>query len=260
MYFKMFRKSLSMNLSVLSLSRIQFFLFIISIIIFDLTLPLLMLLVYNASNGFPGWSFNEYLIFYGSFLIVMGLVQFLFINMLNRISSLVKRGSLDLLMTRPLRLITFLSISFPNFAGLIEVIIGVSIMVYGIIGAGVSFSIISLGFFLFFVILGVCFFYSLIVILSALTIIFVDISSIFHLLHTLSDVARYPLSVYGSTMKFIFSFIIPFGVMSFYPSQALLGGLTIINILGVFASVALFLGFSLFLWNQTIKRYVSVGG
>ena len=76
----------------------------------------------------------------------------------------------------------------------------------------------------------------------------------------LIDFARYPLNIYGVGWRFVLSFVIPVAIGSFYPVDALLRGMSLLNVLILCAPVAVLLVLAVTVWNTSIKRYKSAGG
>ena len=60
--------------------------------------------------------------------------------------------------------------------------------------------------------------------------------------------------------KFIFTFLIPVAVVSFYPASALLGALDIIKLFEIIIPIGIFMILSIVIWNVSIKKYTSAGG
>jgi len=74
---------------------------------------------------------------------------------------------------------------------------------------------------------------------------------------------RYPLSIYPRAIQFIFAIVLPYGFISFYPVQVLLGRQD-----GIFAGVAIWLspvaavlliGVTVLCWNVISRGYESAG-
>ena len=71
---------------------------------------------------------------------------------------------------------------------------------------------------------------------------------------------RYPLSIYNSFIRFLLSWIIPFGFASFYPTVRLLGRQEFrAYALLVPVVAAAFLVLALFVWSRGVRQYASTG-
>jgi ABC-2 type transport system permease protein len=71
---------------------------------------------------------------------------------------------------------------------------------------------------------------------------------------------RYPLDIYNPLIRFLLSWIIPFGFAAFYPSAKLLGHTEYDGVflaLPVVASVSVIL--AILLWNRGVRNYSSTG-
>ena len=71
---------------------------------------------------------------------------------------------------------------------------------------------------------------------------------------------RYPLSIYSELIRFLLSWIIPFGFASFYPSVRLLGRAELRNYAPLVPVVtAVFMALALLVWSRGVRHYASTG-
>jgi ABC-2 type transport system permease protein len=71
---------------------------------------------------------------------------------------------------------------------------------------------------------------------------------------------RYPLDIYNPFIRFLLSWVIPFGFAAFYPSTELLGHFEYrwyVALLPLLTAV--FLAASVMLWNRGVRNYSSTG-
>ena len=73
------------------------------------------------------------------------------------------------------------------------------------------------------------------------------------------EMAKYPLGIYRETMKIIFTYVIPFGVVNYYPLMFLLGKSD--KVLHAISPLigSLFIIPCLIIWEFGVKRYKSTG-
>jgi len=144
--------------------------------------------------------------------------------------------------------------------GLGQVLVGLFLMVFSILKMGISLLSINTVVFLFMILLGMLFTYSVVVIIGALAFVFVKSFSLFTLFTSLMDMARYPSTIYEYGMKFFVSFVIPVSVASTMPALALITGLGFWEVVYVTLPVLGFFVFSLLFWGYAMKKYSSAGG
>jgi len=114
--------------------------------------------------------------------------------------------------------------------------------------------------YIFLILVAFIFLYAAFVLMSAMAFLFVKSFGLFDLFFKIIDVARYPLNIYEGGMRFIFTFLIPIGIVSFYPASSLLKGFSFVVFMEILVPVILFLIFSLIMWNKAIRKYTSAGG
>ena len=103
-------------------------------------------------------------------------------------------------------------------------------------------------------------YYSIIVMISALSFLVVKSWGIFSLLWRSMDFIRYPLDIYSLPLRYLFTFFLPLGLASFYPAKALLGEISWLFVGEMVLVVGVFFGLSLVLWHFAMKKYNSAGG
>ncbi|MFH1209842.1 MAG: ABC-2 family transporter protein [archaeon] len=259
-YLRLFNKTFALELSSEMAYKTNFLIKSLALITADLIGPLVTLLIYNNSSGIPGWSFEEFLLFQGTFVFIMGLSHFSLIMLPYRVIDNVREGTFDKVLIKPYNPLLYLSFTSVDLEGLAEVFAGLFLIVYSFIKLNlILFSFNSL-FYIFLVVIGFIFLYSVFVLMSALAFLFVKSFGLFDLFFKIMDVGRYPITIYEGGMRFLFTFIIPIGIVSFYPASVLIRGLNLLTVIEIIIPISLFLIFSIWMWNRAIKKYTSAGG
>jgi ABC-2 type transport system permease protein len=71
---------------------------------------------------------------------------------------------------------------------------------------------------------------------------------------------RYPLDIYGEFIRFVLSWVVPFGFASFYPTAALLGKQAYQVYAWLLPVVtAAFVAAALLVWKRGVRNYSSTG-
>jgi ABC-2 type transport system permease protein len=165
-----------------------------------------------------GWDFPELTFIYGLGLLSHGIMVVLFINTWF-IDNMVINGGFDRLLLRPMNVFFQLIASYFNFIGFIDLIPGTIIFIYGCQLVHFDWTIINI-FKLALVIIGG------VLIRAAL---FISLGSMAFwtkrnaalrgfALSILERTTMYPLNIYPYLIQVLFTFIIPIGFISFYPS------------------------------------------
>lgn len=259
-YLKLWVKTFALELSSDMAYKGNFIVKSLGLILADLIGPIVMLLIYANSLGIPGWGFEEFILFQGTFILVMGLSHaFLFIFPFQVIEN-VRHGTFDKFLVKPFNTMLYLTFSSIDIEGFAEVFVGLVLIIWAFIKLNLIILSFNTLLYLFMIVIAFIFMYSLMVLISSLSFLFVKSLGLFDLLFKLTDVSRYPMNIYGFEMRLIFTFILPVAVISFYPASALLGTLNILNLALISMPVTAFLIFSIIMWNLAMKKYTSSGG
>lgn len=165
-----------------------------------------------------GWDFPELAFIYGLGLLSHGLVVVLFINTW-AMDNMVIQGAFDRLLLRPMNVFFQLIASYFNFIGLIDLIPGTIIFLYGCHLIGFDWTIANIGKLLLVLAGGVMIRAALFISLG--TIAFWtkrNASMVGFALIMLERATMYPLTIYPYLIQVLFTFIIPIGFISFYPA------------------------------------------
>lgn len=259
-YLKLWKNTFSLELSSDMAYKANFIIKSFALVVADLIGPLIIMLIYRSSSGVPGWSFEEFLLFQGTFIFVVGMSHSFFFLIPFQAIENIREGTFDKIMIKPFNPLLYLTFSSVDIEGFAEVITGLALMVWAFVKLEIILISLNTLAYMILMLLALLFLYSLMVLISSFAFLFVKSLGLFDLLFKILDVGRYPMNVYGFEMRLIFTFILPVAIISFYPASALLGTLGIANILEIFLPVIAFFGFSIFLWNLAIKKYTSAGG
>jgi ABC-2 type transport system permease protein len=70
---------------------------------------------------------------------------------------------------------------------------------------------------------------------------------------------KYPITIFPQAIKGIATFVIPVGMIGFFPASALLGRLEPVTLFAVLPCV-LFMFFGIWIYQKMVKLYEGVGG
>jgi len=238
--------------------RLNFVLSMVITFCFNAFFPLVTLLVYRAGASFPGWNIYEVLLMQSVFTLSNGLAQIMFSGVLWTTMQHIREGSFEIVLLRPVNPLFFLIASNfdPGSAGLI-------------IGGGVLFAfslahtgIVSLAAVPQFLLLfagGFAVMAGLQMIMAATSFKWVGNSRIPEIFDSIMTFGKYPVTIFPQAVKSIATFIIPVGMIGFFPASALLGRLEPAALFAVLPCV-LFMFFGIWLYQYMIKLYEGVGG
>jgi ABC-2 type transport system permease protein len=235
-----------------------FFILLASIFLGDLIIPVVSTIIYSVSAGIPGWSIYEFIMFQGTLIIVIGLWHCLFAGFLGEIIHSIDQGTFEKILLKPFPSLALVTANNFDADGIAEVVAGIAIVTYALFH--LQFSWIFFIPYLFLILLGVFFEYSLTVIAGALAFTYVKTWRLFELINLVEKFVRYPLDIYGGGMRFFLTFLMPAALASYYPAAILLQKISLASIFILVIPVTLFFGLALLIWHFSIRKYSSAGG
>ncbi|MBW4486661.1 MAG: ABC transporter permease [Trichocoleus desertorum ATA4-8-CV12] len=214
-----------------------------------------LFLFYRTGYTFEGWSWAEALVVLGVFTVFQGFSSTFLGPNLNHIVQHVQQGTLDFVLLKPINSQFWLSTRTVSPWGLPDVVFGCLVIGYAGQQLGIGLSAYLLG--AVPLLFGFISLYSLWFMLGATSIWFVKIYNVTEVLRGLLEAGRYPMVAYPVAYRFFFTFIVPVAFLTTIPSEALLGRVELVWLLGAgLLAVALFLASRLF-WQFALRFYTS---
>lgn len=227
----------------------------------DFTFGFLQYIVFfTAATSIAGWSNDEILTLYAVFMCIFSLHFILLYPNLIEMGEMVNRGSLDLLLTKPVNsqlLLSFKRISLEELGSLAAS----AVLLLWLAWRGVIvFSSLNLFIFTAAMLVSMTLVYSLFMILMSLAVRLEKLENMSQLMWSLFSFCRYPMDIYPGWLKHLFYSLFPIAFVSTVPASAILGRLDLqIGMLGIIIALIAIAGSS-WLWRQTIRAYTSAGG
>ena len=185
----------------------------------------ILLLYFMVSNYQPlsGWSFPQLAFLYGLGDLSHGLMMVFSVQNW-WIETYVVQGEFDRMLLRPLNVFFQFSVTYINFIGLMDVLVGGTIFIY-------SCHLINLNWSLYNIIKIVLIVIGAALIRSSIFTIFCSVAfwtkrsqSMFQLLNDFMErTTLYPMSIYPYFVQLMLTLIVPIAFISFYPSCEFLG-------------------------------------
>ena len=217
-------------------------------------------LIFRRAPLIHGWSFDEILFLYGFGLLPLSLFNLLSINLYYFSEIYIVQGKFDRVLLRPVH--TLVQILFEQFRveALGDAVLGIAIVAVTAPKIGVS---LGPGFWLFTLvatILGATLYLAIFLALTAVSFWMEDRVGIIPPVYNMMAFGRYPLDIYGTPIRILLSWVIPFGFAAFYPVAFLLGkeGATVFAWLLPVVTAA-FLALAIVVWNRGTRNYSSTG-
>lgn len=216
-YFKIIAQDIKSKMSY----RADFIISMIGMIATNLAGAVSFWIIFQNFPTVQGWNFYEMIFLYGFSLISATPAQCMFDNNWD-LRYKVFSGDFIKYCVRPINIFFYYMSEIFDVKGLGQFAFGIASVVFAWIKLELPVSVLSI---LLFVVAAVSASLFVIAILNvAACTCFWIMNSFFalSLSNTLRDYAKYPITIFNPILRFLFTFIIPIGFMSFYPSQIFL--------------------------------------
>jgi ABC-2 type transport system permease protein len=184
-----------------------------------------ILLLFGYTDEVRGWSRADVILLVGIFQIVTGLISAFVAPNLNRMTTYITEGELDVVLVRPVSSQFYLTSRWINVAELSNVVTGVLVLVLGLVQSGASPHALEV---LQAVVLAACGLVLLVCVWSALSFLafwLQSVSPIAYIYLNIVEAGRYPLVFYPTAVRAFLTFAFPVAFASTFPAQALAGDL-----------------------------------
>jgi ABC-2 type transport system permease protein len=222
-----------------------------------MTLVPLRVVFSGERTSVAGWSYPEALVVLGWFTLLRAVLEGAINPSLLAVVDHIRKGTLDFVLLKPADAQFLVSTSRFEPWRIVDALAALGIFVYAFHALGrapsLAHAVLALGM----VLLSALVLYSIWILAISAAFYVVRIDNLSYLFTSIFDAARWPVSVFQGTLRFVFTFIIPLALMTTFPAMALLGklgpGLALASALGAatFATVARAV------WTGALARYTS---
>jgi ABC-2 type transport system permease protein len=219
-----------------------------------------LLVLFTKIPRLAGWRFEEVLFLYGFSLIPYGLFNVVSLNLYEFGNNYIIEGKFDRVLLRPISSLFQVIFEAFRIESLHEVATGLVVVWLAARRMGLEWGALDVALLLVYGVCGAVIYVSVFLMLTSVSFWFEDRVGIIPPVWNMIAFGRYPLSIYSGFIRFVLSWIIPFGFASFYPTVRLLGRAeyrTLSLLVPVVA--AAFLGLALLVWNRGVRQYASTG-
>jgi ABC-2 type transport system permease protein len=222
---------------------------------------LYVILVYRAGKTIAGYTPDMVLLYVGCFVLVTAFYVLLFMDNFYAIPGMIRDGSLDLLIAKPVSLQFIVTLRKLNFALPIPNLIGgTAMVVVAWTRLGIPVTPLRIGIFAAAIAGGVALAYSVFLFPQVLAFWTVKNQAIIDIADRCWDFNNMPMAIYGKWFRRFGLFVIPVFALTNFPAMYLLGRIKPLYVVWAALSPILFFVLVRALWQVGIKKYGSAGG
>jgi ABC-2 type transport system permease protein len=223
---------------------------------FVLTLFFLMF-IFQRTRVLQGYSFEQAVLFYMVFTIVDTSAQIVF-REVYRFRWLVSSGALDTVLLKPYHPFMRVLVGGVDILDVFLLIPYLGYTFYLVFHIGTTpLQLVGFGMLL---INALWISTSFHIIVLAFGILSTEVDHSIMIYRDITSLGRFPLDIYKEPFKSIFTFVVPVGVMTAFPPQALFGLLSPIGYISAFVLSSILFLVAMRFWKYALEKYQSWGG
>jgi ABC-2 type transport system permease protein len=214
-----------------------------------------------------GWGKYEFFLFLSTTLIINSLVQAFFMTNADEFGELIRTGSLDFALLKPIDTQFLVSLRRIEWSSLGNCLVGLALMAYSLWRLEHVPGLVQIVLYPFYVACGVVILYSLMFAMAATSVWLGRNQTLFDFWFYITNFSRYPMEIYdgpfGRVLRWFFTFIIPVLVVVNVPARLLVRPFTpqlyggwLLPVFAVFATVLSLAG-SRWIFNRALLSYRS---
>src|SRR3954470_1937451 len=214
--------------------------------------------IYQHTDHIGDWSKWEVVLLMGASHLIQQIFQAFFLTNCTQMSELIRTGKLDFMLLLPISTRFIVSLRQVDLGGFVNAGSAVGIIIYSLSRLGHVPSLLEIGGFLVFVVLGVLIHYSLIFLLTTISFWTVRAQGIVWGYYSLFNIARLPDAAFRGFFKAFFTFAIPMLLVANVPAKLLVQKLrTPLEMVLLLVMMAVCFTASELGWRYALKHYTS---
>ncbi len=259
-YSKLYWQFFKQQLKVMMEYRVDFFIGVSSVFLIQFTSIFFVKVVFDHIDALNGWSFYEVLFIYGIATAGRSIHHIFFDNLWTVGMNYVRPGNFDRLLIRPINPLFHLIADRVQQDGFGQLIIGLIILGVSMPQLDISWGILDFILLIAMIVSSGLIFVAVNLFFATFSFWMVDSLPIIWAVFNIADFARYPITIYNKGIRFLLTWIIPYGFTAFYPAAFFIdhsGYKTIALLTPVIAIVSCAIAYAF--WNRGLKSFTSTG-
>ncbi len=212
---------------------------------------------FTQTDELGGWTYEQALIIVALFTLIEGTIQLLLQPNITKIIQMVREGTMDFVLTKPVNSQFLATLRYVRYAGLADVGAGLVIMMFALGRMGYTPGPLALAQFALMLAASFVIVYSIWLLMATLSFWFVRIDNLTELFRSLFDTARFPVTTFPGLVRIVLTFVLPVAFMTTFPAQAMLGMLEGTTMIAAVALAATLFVFSAWFWRRAVLSYSS---
>lgn len=217
-------------------------------------------LIFSQGNGVEGWSYDQIMLLISFYTMIDAFTWSVFWPNMSQFTKEVFNGEMSKYLVKPVNTVYLVLTQHATYHNVPRFIVGFSVLLYSINKLQLTLSagqiLLATVVFCF----GILLIYSCWFLLATVSFWVERLTNINDIMPKFRSVYQVPNQVFTGVPGFIFSFVVPLGLVTTLPSEILLGTANLNFVIYLVFISLVFFGISVQFFNHSIKRYSSVGG
>lgn len=212
-------------------------------------------LIFGQIEAISGWTKDSVaILILTTALFSDFLWTFVHLNLMN-FSELIRRGSLDFVLLKPLNSRFLVSVRYLEFDHYLRMPVLVYLINKRLLFLGLQVNLFSWAAYFFLFFLGFFILYNFFFSITITNFWFTRIFNLSDIFNEVIEIGRFPVTIFPKGIRVVFTYLIPSIFVAYFPTLALLGRGGPVNIVLTFLAAALSWYFSQAFWKYALKFY-----
>ncbi len=212
---------------------------------------------FYQTDQLGGWAYADVLVLLGVFNTLRGLIDFALRPNMPRLLEHVRRGTLDYILTKPVDSMFYVSFRHLVFWRLIDVLLGLGVIGYGLMVKRYIPSLFDVLIFLITIAASFVLIYSLWMMLMTTSFWVIRIDDLSFIFDSFFETARFPIGMYRGWVRVALTYVLPAAVITNMPALSLLGKWNMATALIAVLLALVFLWLARRFWRFALRFYTS---
>lgn len=212
-------------------------------------------IIFAHTRALGHWQPVELLVLLGVYFLVGGAINVMLQPSMQHLMEDIQLGTLDFTLVKPEDAQVLVSISRVSIWELADMILGLVVLSVVLPHLGTVMSFGQITAFVVTLVAGGIILYSFWLMLATCAFWFVRVESMLAIFQNIYQAGRWPISIYPSWLRWLLTVLIPVGLVTTIPTEALVGGLSWEMVIGIVGLGVGMLVVSRMFWRVGVRYY-----
>ncbi len=216
-----------------------------------------LFVIFETRPVVAGWTFGQALMVTGFFTLLQAVLEGVINPSVQLVVEQIRKGTFDFVLLKPKDAQFLVSTARILPWRSVNVLTAIGLFAYGFVKLGRGPSPSDVASALLVLVASIAILHSLWTLGVSVAFYVVKVDNLTMLFGAVFDAARWPSSVFRGVLHIVFTFVIPLGVMTTFPADALLGRASLVEMGAATLTAVIAVSVSRAVWKRAIAHYTS---